>query len=149
MNDPEHALAAQFALPEGLVGLFTPERTEPGRPLPFACRPLTARSTERHSVIAFFQNGIGLQCIDQFKSSLHDLLTQETAKIFLDFSSATLSRTALGTLMAFAAAVHGNNKRLYLYRPSAQLRSELKKVGLSDFFQVLDHEDDIVASLVM
>lgn len=149
MNDHAHALAAQLALPEGLVGLFTPERTEPGKPPPFACRPLSARSTERRSVIAFFQNGIGLQCIDEFKASLHDLLTRETAKIFLDFSAATLSRTALGTLMAFAAAVHGNNKGLYLYRPSAQVRSELKKVGLSDFFQIYDHEDDIVASLVM
>lgn len=149
MNKPENAAETTGDLPEGLAGLFTPDRLEPGRAQPFACRRLTARSAEKRSVIAFFCNGIGLQCIDEFRAALHDLVSRETAKIFLDFSGATLSRTALGTLVAFAAAVHGNNKRLYLYRPSSQLRSELKKVGLSAFFPVLEQEDDIVASLVM
>lgn len=132
-----------------LAELFTPDRQEPGTPAPFACRPVAARSAEQHTVLGIFDGGIGLADLALFRAAMNNLAAPECTKVILDFATTTLSRSALGTLVNFAAAMHGNNKRLYLYRPSAQIRSELKKLSLTAFFSILDTEEDLIASITV
>jgi len=149
MTQPQNS-APEEANREAIIDeLFTPQRRDPSVPLPFPFRTHVAHSAERHTVFAAFSGGIGIVDAAAFKASLHDLVTAETAKVMLDFSAATLSRSTLGALIDFAAAMHGNNKRLYLYHPSTQVRHEMKKVGLSAFFSFLESEDDLIASLAV
>ena len=140
---------ADILLSEQLTGALYEDRWESGRELPFACRPLVARSAERKTVFAVFTGQIGLADVPVFKSALHDLTTGNPAKIIVDFADISLTKSAVGALVSFAALIHGLNKRLYLYRPSGQARAVLKELQLSPFFSFLEKEDDIIATLVI
>ena len=115
----------------------------------FTCRPLAARTSERNTALGRFSGQIGLPDIKEFKAALDDLVTENLIKVILDFSAVALTKSAVGILVAFAASIHGRNKRLYLYRPSAQVRSVLKELGLTAFFSYLETEDDVLATLVV
>lgn len=115
----------------------------------FACRPLAASTSERSTIIARFKGDIGLPNRQEFADALDDLYTDNPLKIILDFAEASLTRSALGILLGFAATAHGRNKRVYLYRPSEQMRALLWELGLSCFFTYLETEDDVIASLVV
>lgn len=129
----------------GLAGVLRPDAE--GLRL-FDCRPLTARSSECNTVFGLFRGEIGLGAVPDFKAALYDLGKDDAVKVILDFKETSLSRSAIGTLLAFAASVFGRNRRLYLYRPSPQLRAALRDLGLKDFFTTLESEDDVVAALV-
>lgn len=136
-------------LSEQLSRVFTPVRVEEGRPLPYAFRPLVARSFERRTVFSVFTGQIGLADCERFKNSLQELCTEQTAKVILDFSGLSLTKSAAGALVGMAAFTHGLNKRLYLYAASAQIRALLKELELVPFFSYLETEDDIIAALVV
>lgn len=131
-------------LPEGLQGLFRPDTAAA-----YACRPVAARSAERHTVFGVFSGSIGLMAVPEFKAALYSLAENESVKVILDFQNVSLSRSAVAALVAFAASMHGRNKRLYLFRPSQTLRAELKKLDLRDFFTIHNEEEDIIASLIV
>ncbi len=115
----------------------------------FPCRPLTARGQEGHTMFGVFTGQIGLSGVPEFTAALRDLASSEhRSKIILDFSRLSLTRSATGALVDFAAAMHGRNKRLYLYKTSSQIRGVLKELKLSSFFSFLETEDDIIAALV-
>ena len=116
---------------------------------PFPCRPLAAHTAERSTALGRFRGQIGLPNLKEFKASLDDLVLDNLSKLILDLASVSLSKSAVGALIGFAAAMHGRNKRLYLYRPSPQVRAVLKELGLTAFFSYLETEDDIVATLVV
>ncbi|MDR0339825.1 MAG: STAS domain-containing protein [Desulfovibrio sp.] len=132
----------------GLAGLFKPDRSEPGGKEGFEFHKFTARSSERHTVLGVFGGRIGLPSATEFKAVLQRLGGDETDKIMLDFCDCTLTRSALGVLVEYAASVHGRNKHLYLYRPSGQVRANLKELELSGFFSVLNDEHDVIVSTV-
>lgn len=115
----------------------------------FPCRPFAARTAERSTSLGRFTGQIGLPALKEFKASLDDLVSENLSKVILDFADVTLSKSAVGVLIGFTAAMHGRNKRLYLYRPSSQVRAILKELGLTYFFSYLDSEDDIIATLVV
>ena len=116
---------------------------------PFPCRPLAAHTAERSTALGRFRGQIGLPNLKEFKAALGDLVLDNLSKLILDLAAVSLSKSAVGALIGFAAAMHGRNKRLYLYRPSPQVRAVLKELGLSAFFSYLETEDDIVATLVV
>ncbi len=115
----------------------------------FSCRPLSGRTADRDTAVGRFRGDIGLPNLAEFKEALDELVVDNLVKVILDFKDATLSRSAMGALVAFAATMHGRNKRLYLYRPSQQIRARLKELQLTSFFSYLETEDDIIATLVV
>lgn len=139
----------QTELSEQMAKAFTPDRHEEGRPLPYSFRPLVARSAERKTVFCVFTGQIGLADCPRFKAALQDVCTEQSLKIILDFSHLSLTKSAAGALVTFAAFCHGLNKRLYLYAASAQIRTLLKELSITPFFTYLENEDDIIATLVV
>ena len=115
----------------------------------FPCRPFAAQTSERSTSLGRFKGQIGLADRKEFKAALDDLVLEHRSKVILDFEAVVLSRSAVGVLVGFAAAMHGRNKRLYVYRPAPQVRAILKELGLRAFFSYLETEDDIIATLVV
>ncbi|MDR2488803.1 MAG: STAS domain-containing protein [Desulfovibrio sp.] len=115
----------------------------------FPCRPLATYTAERNTALGRFKGQIGLPNLEEFRDALNDLMSKNISRIILDVAAVRLTKSAVGALIAFAAAMHGYNKRLYLYRSSAQLRAVLKELGVTAFFSYLETEDDIIATLVL
>ena len=115
----------------------------------FPCRPLVAHSAEKQTVYAIFSGQIGLSAVPEFAAAMHDLFTENLAEAILDFSQLSLTASATGALVSFGAAIHGRNKRLYLYRTSPQIRGMLKTLQLTSYFHFLETEDDVIATIVM
>ncbi len=138
-----------ITLSDQLAKAFTPDRREEGRPLPYAFRPLVAHSAERKTVFSIFTGSVGLAACPLFTAALQDLCTEQAGKIILDFSQLALTKSAMGSLIGFAALCHGLNKRLYLYAASPQVRTLLQKLSLTPFFSYLENEDDIIATLIV
>lgn len=120
-----------------------------GTDLLFACRPLKGSTFEKDTVLGRFRGEVGLAGVNEFKAALDDLVTEKLVKVVLDLAEVSLSRTAIGALVTFAATMHGRNKRLYLYRVSDQVRTSLHQLGLTGFFSYLETEEDILTTLVI
>lgn len=118
-------------------------------PAKYPCRPLAAETAGGRTVLGRFLGPIGLPVRQDFKNALDDLVTDSAQKVILDLAETSLSKSALGVLLSFTAQVVGRNSRLYLYRPSAQIRSALKELGLTAFFSYLETEEDLIATLVI
>lgn len=135
-------------LNESLEGeLFTVLQIDGGADEPprFACRPWRASSREKHTAYGKFTGQISLTSSDEFMSALQDLTTGNTTRVILDFADAQLSKSALGTLVSFAAAMFGRNRRLYVYKVSPHIRKALLDTGLKGFFTYLESEEDIIS----
>ena len=141
--------ANSIVLGESLAKALTVEPVDPYMGPRFPCRPLTARSGERHTVFGVFTGQLGLSSVPEFAAAMRDLSSENLAKLILDFSRLSLTQSAVGALVAFAAAMHGRNRRLYLYKTSAQIRGMLKEMKLTPFFTFLETEDDIISTLVV
>jgi len=115
----------------------------------FTCRPLKGATAEQDTVLGRFRGNITLSGTREFQLALDELVTDKLVKVILDFANVTLSRTAIGALVAFAGTIHGRNKRLYLYRVSDQIRTSLQDLHLTEFFTFLENEEDILAALVV
>ena len=126
-----------------------PSEGDDARQQRFACRPLAAYTSERCTVLGRFTGQIGLARVAEFKAAMNDLVEENVRKVILDFSHIALTRSAVGALVVFAGAMHGRNKRLYLFRCSDQVLGLLRELGLSRFFSFLENEDDVIATLVV
>lgn len=115
----------------------------------FMCRPIKWTTFERDTALGRFRGEVNLADLAEFTSALNDLVTDRVLKVILDFNDVSLSKTAIGAIVAFAATMHGKNKRLYLFRASEQVRESLEQLGLTPFFSYLKEEEDIVATLVI
>jgi anti-anti-sigma regulatory factor len=145
---PERTIPA-YSLPEGLADALQVEFSATGQTQRFACRPLAARSAESHTAYGRFAGQISLSSMSDFSAAMNDLVTENLSKIILDFSDVTLTKSAVGALVGFAAAMHGRNKRLYLFKCPPQVRALLKELGLLPFFSFQETVEDILASLVV
>lgn len=134
---------------ESLARILTVDPVDPYMGPRFKCRPLTARSAEQHTAFGFFHGQLGLSDVPEFSAALRELSSDNRVKIIVDFSGLALSKSAVGALVGFAAAMHGRNRRLYLYKTSAQIRGVLKELKLIPYFTFLESEDDIIATLVV
>lgn len=114
---------------------------------PHPCRPSALFLPEGSTAMGRFYGSIGLADQQAFMAALGSLVTDNALKIILDLGAASLTRSAVGTLVAFAADVYGRNKSLYLFRPAEKTRFILDELGISPFFSFLDTEDDVVATL--
>jgi anti-anti-sigma regulatory factor len=132
---------------EGLSEILTLNVAEYKAGSRYACRAFSAHGNERQTVFGCFQGRIALKDNQEFKAALYDLVSENTAKVILDFKDALLSRSAIGVLVGFAASMHGRNKGLYLYRPSPQIRASLLELELLPFFRILESRNDVLAKL--
>jgi anti-anti-sigma regulatory factor len=115
----------------------------------FACCPVIARTRENSTVIGRFTGSIGLPQIGEFRDALFSLTAEGMERVILDFATVSLSRTAMGVLVAFTASVRGNDKRMYLYRASQEVRALLAELELTPFFYFLETEDDLLMALAV
>lgn len=113
----------------------------------FACRPFTGITAERDTVVSSFKGEIGVEGLEDFKNALNDLVTDRLHKLIIDLRAISLSRTAVGTLVNFAASIYGRNKKLYLYSPSPQVRASLAELNLTTMFNVLETQEDILIAI--
>ena len=134
-------------LTESLSKVFSVDPVDLSAGPAFPCRPLVAYSTERHTILAMFSGQIGLSAVSEFTAAMHDLFTENISKFILDFAHLSLSKSGVGALVAFANAMHGRNKRLYLYQTSDQIRSVLKDLHLTPYFTFLETEADVIVAL--
>ena len=115
----------------------------------YPCCPVVAQTKEHSTIVGRFTGEIGLPRVNEFKQALRGLIVGDIQKIIADFQDVTLTRTAVGALVAFVASVQGHNRRLYLYRPSKQVCDLLAELELLSFFSVLATEDDILVRLTV
>jgi anti-anti-sigma factor len=115
----------------------------------FACCPIVAHTRENSTVIGRFTGAIGLPQIPEFREALYSLAMEGMEKVILDFETVSLSRTAMGVLVAFTASIRGNDKRMYLYRASREVRALLDELELTSFFYFLETEDDVLMALTV
>ena len=111
--------------------------------------PIMAQSLEKSVVIARFSGSIGLDKLAEFSATLNNLITDSVMRVILDFSSSSISRTALGALISFAAAMHGRNKRLYIYKPGEKLLVDLAELELKGYFVFLRSQEEALLKLVV
>lgn len=113
------------------------------------CRPTALFLPEGSTSLGRFYGDIRLADLPAFQAALGDLVTDAVLKVVLDLAAAGLTRSAVGTLTAFAADLHGRNKSLYLFRPSEKIRAVLDELGIGPFFSFLETEEDVVATLAV
>lgn len=140
---------ADSLLLKDFVDILTTDINRIGTDMMYSCRPLKGATAEQDTVLGRFRGKIGLAGCQEFQVALNELVTDRRVKIILDFADVSLSRTAIGVLVNFAASMYGRNKRLYLYRASEQVMSSLSCLGLKDFFSFLETEEDILITLVI
>ncbi|MDR0827803.1 MAG: hypothetical protein LBN33_08020 [Desulfovibrio sp.] len=128
---------------EGLSDLLTLSLGESKSGSPYACRSFSAYSGERHTAYGRFHDRISLSNNTEFRSALYGLVGENTNNVILDFKDAFMTRSTLGTLVAFAASMHGRNVRMYIYRPAMQIKAALIELKLASFFRFLNSEDDV------
>lgn len=98
-----------------------------------------------HIRLAVFKGSIGLPCIKRFSAALDDTLTGSVEQIVIDLSDVKkLSRTAVGELTNYAAAVLGRGKDLYLFKAPTAILQRLEELNLTEFFQRLTCDDDLI-----
>lgn len=140
---------ADSLLLRDFIDILTADISKVGPDLVFSCRPLKVFTAEQNLALGRFSGRVSLSGVTQFRDALDELVTDRIVKVILDFQRVVLSRSAIGELVAFAANMHGRNKRLYLYRTSDQIKESLKNLGLDSFFTFLESEEDIIVALVI
>ncbi len=140
---------SQSNLMADIVAALQEDITQPRAAARFACCPIIAFTYEKNTAIGRLVGDIGLANIKEFSAALDELLPEKVQKVILDLEHVTLSRTAMGALVAFSATTYGLNKRLYLYKPSAQINDLLIELAIKGFYVCLDSEDDILATIVV
>ncbi len=113
----------------------------------YGCCPLIAYTSGRNTVLARFAGQIGIKNLQDLKSVFSQLLSNNVVKIIADLENATISKAALGELVAFVATCFGMQKRFYLYNPSDAIMRTLQESNLSEYFSYLKSHDDIIATL--
>ena len=114
-----------------------------------SCRPVALFLPEGSTSLGRFYGSVGLADMSAFQAALGDLVTESVLKIVLDLAEISLTRSAVGGLVAFAADIHGRNKRLYLYRTPQKLRAVLSELDIRSFFGFLETEEDIISTLAV
>lgn len=112
---------------------------------------MEAVKIDKQGTVVFFRfNGeITLEITSTLKQQITEALAEDDADILVfDLSEVTfMDSSGIGFLVARNTAYKGSGKKMYLFKPSTQVRKTLDLVQLSSFFDILDTEDDLVAVL--
>lgn len=74
----------------------------------------------------------------------HALRSSEYVAIVLDLSGITfMDSSGIGFLVALNTKTIGQGKKMHLFKPSAQVVKTLELVQLSNFFHILQDEDEL------
>lgn len=110
--------------------------------------PSVYSAFEGRVVLANCSGHISLASIGRFKPTLFEALTGDAQQIIIGLENVPdISRSALGALVDFAAAVIGRGKKLYLLSPPEGLIQTLKDLQLTMFFKVLQNQGDFLCVL--
>lgn len=115
----------------------------------YPCRPVASATAGSRTALGRFSGTISLRNSKEFREALADLTRNNPQKIVLDFAAVALSKTAIGILVDYVSDGHGRNNRIYLFRPSAQVKEVLRELELEPFFSILETDDDLLASLLI
>lgn len=98
-------------------------------------------------LIVTFRGEITLEVTNQLKSEMDLSIKQEDfSNLVVDLSDISfMDSSGIGFLVALNTKIMGLNKKMYLYKPSQQVRKTLALVQLANFFQTLEDEDELLA----
>lgn len=95
-----------------------------------------------------YSGNISLFSMAMFKPSAFATLTGNSQQVVVCLENVSeFSRSALGALVDFAAAVLGRGKNLYLLAPPPGLVNTLKELQLTMFFDILEDQDELMCVL--
>lgn len=99
-------------------------------------------------VLMKYSGSLSLANMGAFKTVLFDTLAGEVEQVIIGLENVPeISRSALGVLVDYAAAVLGRGKHLYLLSPPASLLETLDELQLNMFFEVLSTHNDMLCIL--
>lgn len=102
---------------------------------------------KQNCLIVTFCGEITLEVTTQLKNEMDVTLKQNGFNnLVVDLADISfMDSSGIGFLVALNTKILGLNKKMYLYRPSPQVRKTLSLVQLATFFQILEDEDDLLA----
>ena len=90
-----------------------------------------------------YKGELTLECVQEAKEETEDYVRSETVNaLVIDLSKTVfLDSSGIGFLVHIHNRLESQEKKLYLYNLSPQVRKTLSLVKLLDFFHVLDSEE--------
>lgn len=98
---------------------------------------------------AVFTGEINLEQAGALKSELESTLGREKVEhLVLDLSGVTfIDSSGVGFLVGLNSRLKTESKAMYIYQPSRHVLKVLQLVQLLDFFQIVEHEDELLTIL--
>jgi anti-sigma B factor antagonist len=96
-----------------------------------------------------FKGEITLEITTDIKKRIDATLKEPGFEaVVIDLSQITfIDSSGIGFLVALNTRVMGQGKKLYLFRPSAQVVKTLELVQLANFFQTVKTDEELAAAL--
>ncbi len=104
------------------------------------------RLISRGGVIRVTLSGeFGLEITEPLKTRLHEAIQDPTYRfVVVDLADITfMDSSGIGFLVASNTRIHAQGKKMYLFKPSQQIRRILGLVQLESFFDILDDDKDL------
>lgn len=98
-------------------------------------------------LLVSFSGEITLEVTNQLKSQMEVTIKQgDFDNLVVDLADISfMDSSGIGFLVAMNTKIMGLDKKMYLYRPSEQVRKTLALVQLSTFFKMIEDEDELLA----
>jgi anti-anti-sigma regulatory factor len=107
--------------------------------------PLVFSAFNGQVVLVQYSGILSLARLHSFKPMLFSTLTGGSRQIIVDLRQVTeVSRSTLGAMVDFAAAILGRNKKMHLFSPPAALLDDLTQLQLRSFFDILNTEEELI-----
>ncbi|THB67931.1 MAG: anti-sigma factor antagonist [Desulfovibrio sp.] len=93
-----------------------------------------------------FSGEITLEITTDLKKAIEKAMADETFDALVaDLAQVTfMDSSGIGFLVALNTKIMGTGKKMYLLSPSTQVRKTFELVQLSNFFTILDSEEDLL-----
>lgn len=100
-----------------------------------------------NAVFAAFKGEITLEITSELKKELEAAISDgKFDNLIADLAEVNfMDSSGIGFLVALNTKIMGLGKKMYLYRPSAQVKKTFELVQLSSFFSILEQEEDLLA----
>ncbi len=101
------------------------------------------------AVFLSFLGEITLDITSDLKEKIEGVLADsDVSNIVVDLSRISfLDSSGIGFLVALNTKLKGLGKKMFLFKPSTQVKKTLELVQLASFFQMLDDDDDLLTLL--
>jgi anti-sigma B factor antagonist len=98
------------------------------------------------ALLVNFSGEITLEITTELKGRIDEVIKGGDFKaLVVNLSEITfMDSSGIGFLVAMNTKTMGLGKKMFLLKPSAQVRKTLDLVQLSNFFQTLDNEDELL-----